>query len=99
MIALTAILRAKSGEEERLRELLVDVCARVERHEPGTAAYFIGRDPDEPTVFTTYERYVDRAAMDAHNASPAVKAFFDVATEVLDGAAVIHVTDEIAAKS
>ena len=98
MIALTAILRAKSGEEERLRELLMDVFAQVERDEPGTAAYFIGHDPDEPTVFTTYERYVDRAAMDAHNTSPAVKAFFEVATDVLDGAAVIHVTEEIAAK-
>jgi quinol monooxygenase YgiN len=99
MIALTAILRAKSGEEERLRELLMDVFAQADRHEPGTAAYFIGRDPDEPTVFTTYERYVDRAAMDAHNASPAVTAFFDVATDVLDGAAVIRVTEEIAAKT
>ena len=98
MIALTAILRAKAGEESRLQRLLTDVFAQVERDEPGTVAYFIGRDPDEPSVFTTYERYVDRAAMDAHNASPAVQAFFDVATDVLDGAAVIRVTEEIAAK-
>lgn len=99
MIALTAIIRAKAGQEERVLGLLNDVFAHVESNEPGTISYFIGRDPKDPAVFTTYERFFDQAAMDAHNASPPVAAFFAVAEEVLDGPVTIAVTDEIAAKT
>lgn len=98
MIALTAILRVKKGHEATVRAALVDVVEHVRAREPGTLGYFAGQDPDDPCVLTTYERYRDRAALEAHNGSEAVADFFDIAKPLLDGDPIVRVTEEIAVK-
>ncbi len=95
MIVLTAIIRIQKGHEETVKKELLRVADYAASEEPGTVAYYCGQDPDDPTVFSTYERYRDRAAMDTHNGSDAVAAFFAIAKPLLDGEVIIQVSEEI----
>lgn len=98
MITITAILRARKGAEATLRQALLDVAAHVARNEPDTVDFFISQGRDDPTVLTTYERFTDEAAMDRHNGSDAVAAFFKVAAPILDGEVVLHTCREASSK-
>ncbi len=98
MITITAIIRAKPGTEETMRQALLDVAANVATNEPGTVGFFISRKADDPAVFTTYERFIDRAAMDMHNDSAVVARFFAIAEPILEGPVVLEVCEEISAK-
>lgn len=98
MITITAILRAKLGAEAELQAALLAVAANVLATEPGTVDFFVSRDAETPAVFTTYERFRDRTAMDTHNGSDAVGAFFAAATPLLDGPVTLHICDEVSTK-
>jgi quinol monooxygenase YgiN len=95
VISITAILRAKPGEEAKLLAALLDVAAHVRANEPDTLGFHVSRDLENPAVFTTYERFADRAAMDAHNGSDAVARFFHIARPILDGPATLHSCHEV----
>jgi len=58
------------GGQTAMREL--DVVRNLRANEPATVGYYISQDTTDPLVFTTYERYLDRTAMDRHNNSEAV---------------------------
>lgn len=94
MICITAIIKAKPGHEAAVHAALVASGAEGAAHESGTLGYHVGRDPANPALFSTYERFVDRAAMDAHNATTG-KRFFDAVGDLLDGPVVFAVTEEI----
>ena len=79
MISISAILRVKPGQEATMREALLEMIESVKRDEPGTVGYYISQSIDEPQVFTTYERFVDRAAMERHNNSAAVAKVIQIA--------------------
>src|SRR5690242_13649091 len=66
MLTITAVIRARKGHEGALQQALLDVARHVRANEPDTVGFFISRDATDPTVFTTYERFTDRAAMDRH---------------------------------
>jgi len=98
MITITAIVRAKQGEETAVRQALLDVAANVRANEPETLGYFISQSEADRCVFTTYERFADRAAMERHNGSAAVARFITVAGPLLDGDVKLFTGAEIAAK-
>ena len=77
----------------------LDVADNVRKNEPGTVDFFVSQDNEDPCVFTTYERFADKAAMDRHNASGAVAHFFEVAKPILDGPVTLITATEISAKS
>ena len=79
MLTITAVIRAQKGEEDTLRRALLEVADNVRANEPDTVGFFISQDLEDPCVFTTYERFTDRAAMDRHNGSAVVAKFFGVA--------------------
>ncbi len=85
MITITAVIRAKSGHEVVMRDALVTVAAHVAANEPETIGFFISQSEEDPCVFTTCERFADKAAMDRHNGSAVVAAFFGIAKPILDG--------------
>ncbi|SFU55882.1 Quinol monooxygenase YgiN [Methylobacterium sp. 174MFSha1.1] len=95
MKTISAILRAKPGAEATLRAALLDVAAHVADNEPDTVGFFVSQDAGDPARFTTYERFVDQAAMDRHNGSAAVARFFAIAQPILDGEVVLVTADEI----
>jgi quinol monooxygenase YgiN len=98
MLTISAIIRAKNGHEATMRQALLDVVSHVRDHEPSTIGYYVSQDVADPRIFATYERYVDQAAMDRHNNSPAVARFFDVAKPIIDGDVILVSANEIASK-
>ncbi|GKQ49160.1 putative quinol monooxygenase [Bradyrhizobium sp. Ce-3] len=98
MLTITAIIRAKKGHEATMRQALLDVVAHVRANEPSTVGYYVSQDVDDPRIFSTYERYLDQAAMDRHNHSAVVTRFFEVAKPSLDGDVIVVLANEIASK-
>ena len=99
MLAITAIIRVKKGCDTDMLEALLEVASSVRANEPTTVGYYISQDVTDPCVFTTYERYVDRAAMDRHNNSEAVARFFGIAKPMIDGEVTLVTGTEVSAKS
>jgi quinol monooxygenase YgiN len=98
MPTITAIIRSRPGEEAAMRAGLLAVAEHVAASEPGTLGFFVSQDPADPCLFTTYERFADRAAMEAHNGSEAVARFFAIARPILAADVVLVTADEISAK-
>ncbi len=80
-----------------MRQALLDVAANVAANEPETKGFFISEDTATPGLFTTYERFVDQAAMDRHNNSDTVARFFGIAQPLLDGDVILQTCQELSA--
>lgn len=98
MLTITAVIRARAGHEEAVERALRAVIAEVKASEPDTVAYVVSRSSDDPTIFTTFERFVDEAAMTRHNDSRAVADFVAATGNSLDGPVVLHACRELDAK-
>jgi len=98
MMTITAIIRAKPGHSETVRRALLGVIDEVRRTEPDTLNYYVSQSADDPNLFTTFERFRDRAAMEKHNNAPAVARFVEVAGPVLADKVVLHTCNEVASK-
>jgi len=99
MLTITAIIRTKRGQEATMRQALLDVAENVRANEPTTIGFYVSQDLQNPCVFTTYERFVDQAAMDRHNTSVTVARFFDIAKPILDGDGTLVTAKEISMKA
>lgn len=95
MITITAIIRAKAGQETTLQDALLEVAAHVAAHEPGTVGFHVAQSLEDNCVFTTYERFVDVAAKDTHNGSDAVARFFATTQDLIEGEVVLHTCREV----
>ena len=98
MISITAVIKVKPGYARVMADALLEVAAHVKDNEPDTVGFFISQDNDDPCVFTTYERFTDTAAMNAHNNSAVVARFFDIARPILAGAVTLIIANEVSAK-
>lgn len=98
MLTITAVIRAKPGREHVVEQALRAVLGHVKANEPGTVAYVVNQDRNDPTVFTTFERFVDAATMTRHNQSQAVADFLAATEDSLDGPIQLHSCRELAAK-
>ena len=99
MLTISAVIRVKKGHEETMRRALLEVAENVRVNEPGTIGFFVSQEQENPSVFTTYERFLDQAAMDAHNDSRVVARFFGIAKPILDGDVILVTSTEISAKA
>ena len=69
-VTVIASLKVKPGMEEEARAALLAAVAPT-RAEPGCLAYDLHQSTSDPTSFLFYERWHDRASLDAHAASAA----------------------------
>jgi len=99
VITITAILRARPGSEAAMERALLDVAAHVAANEPSTIGFFISRKLDDPAIFTTYERFANHAAMDAHNNSAAVARCYEIVRPILAADVVLETCEELSAKA
>jgi quinol monooxygenase YgiN len=97
MLTITAVIRAKKGSEQIVKDALLMVADNVRRNEPDTIDFFVSQDHTDPCLFTTYERFTDQAAMDRHNGSEASARFFAIAKPVLDGEVILVLANELSA--
>jgi len=68
-----AEINAKPGSESALRDLLVPF-AKSSRKEPGCLVYTLMEVIAEPGRFLTFERWTNKAALEAHMITPQIKA-------------------------
>jgi quinol monooxygenase YgiN len=97
MLTIAAVIRARPGTADTMRQALLDVAGHVQANEPDTIGFFVSQDAADPHVFVTYERFVDRAAMDRHNNSAVVARVFSTAKPPLDGPVTLLTCNEVAA--
>jgi quinol monooxygenase YgiN len=81
-----------------MAQALRNVADHVRVHEPGTVSFFVSQDVASQCVFTTYERFIDKPAMDRHNNSEAVALFFKIAKPILEGDVMLITSTEICVK-
>jgi quinol monooxygenase YgiN len=85
VIAVTARLRARHGEEQTLAAALRALAQAVRAEEPGCLLYRVARSKHDPQLFVVLERYRDDEALAAHANSAhyceAVPALLDLLEE------------------
>ena len=74
IVVLVPEFHAKSGRESELRGRLVRLAA-LSRREAGCLEYTLLEDPSDPARLSIFERWVDRDALDAHDATSYVREF------------------------
>lgn len=95
MHTLTAIIRAQKGSEALVHAELLKVGLYVKEYEPKTIGYFVAQDLEDPCVFSTYERFTDKAAMEQHNDGAGAQGFFAAANNFLDGEVIVVTAKEV----
>ena len=95
MYTVTTIIRAHKGSEALVYAQLLKVGAYAQEYESATIGYYVAQDLEEPCVFTTYERYTDKAAMEMHNNGAGTQEFFVATSNHLDGEVIIVAAKEI----
>ena len=95
MHALTAIIRAQKDSEALVYAELLKVGAYAREHEPDTIGFFVAQDLEDPCVFTTYERFIDKTAMERHNNGAGSQSFFAAVNNFLDGEVIVVIAKEV----
>ncbi|CAD6439443.1 ded0aac4-fbad-4099-a19a-16c0bfbaea6a [Sclerotinia trifoliorum] len=77
-IDLIAIIYPKEGKADRVAELLNEISQYIKANEPGTLKYEVNKEVNKKSgaeEIILVESYKDKAAITAHGASEAFKAF------------------------
>ncbi len=98
MLTVIAKLKVQPGKETEFERACRVMIEHVKTAEETTATYVLHRARKDPTTFLFYERYRDRAALDAHSQSPQMATLFSTIGPMLDGAPVIETYEEIDGK-
>ncbi len=72
-IILTAIVKAKPGQEEAVKEVLLGMVEPT-RKEPGCLCYNLHQSKSDKTQFMFYAQWASKKAIDAHGKTPHMKA-------------------------
>ena len=72
-IILTATVKAKPGQEEAVKEVLMALVEPT-RKEPGCLCYNLHQSKSDKTQFMFYEQWASKEAIDAHGKTPHMKA-------------------------
>jgi quinol monooxygenase YgiN len=98
MVTVVAKLKVQAGKEadfERAARVMIE---HVKSAEHSTLTYVLHRARKDPTTFLFYERYTDRAGLDAHSQSPQMATLFSAIGPMLDGPPQIEMYEEIDGK-
>ena len=75
MLTVVAILKAQPGKEAELEDLMSRMAVAT-RQEPGNRRYDLFRSVEEPSTYLLYEKYDDKAALEAHGKSAHFREIF-----------------------
>ena len=82
LLTVVAVLKAKPGKEEELRQALLDLVG-PSRAEGGCIQYDLHVSTEKPGEFVFFEKWMDRAALEAHRHRPHLQAFGSRKEELL----------------
>ena len=83
-LILIARMRAKSGQQARLRQELQRLVAPT-RAEPGCITYDLHESQADPAEFMFYEVWKSPADLEAHFETPHMKAMKKIDHEIIEG--------------
>lgn len=83
MLHLLVSVTVRPDKREQFLAAIAENARASVRDEPGCYQFDVFEDAGNTGHFFYYERYTDRAAFDAHKASPHFAAWRDIAAEVL----------------
>jgi quinol monooxygenase YgiN len=66
-IGIIATLTVAEGKNAEFESVFAELSAAVNANEPGNEFYSLTRSRANPQIYKVLERYVDQAAVDAHN--------------------------------
>lgn len=72
-VILTAMVKARAGEEAAVKEALLSLVGPT-RKEPGCLCYNLHQSKADPTQFMFYEQWASKEALDAHGKTPHMKS-------------------------
>ncbi len=81
-VTVVALLRAKPGKEEALRQALSAMIAPT-RREPGCINYDLHQAHGDPATFVFYENWRSQRDLDEHLKMPYIQAVLSRADELL----------------
>lgn len=88
LLTVVAVMRAKPGREQEVRELLEGLIEPT-RAEEGNVTYALHQGAQDPAVFVFYENWAGQEALDAHFGTPHLQQALPRIPELLDGDLVI----------
>jgi quinol monooxygenase YgiN len=91
---ITAILVAKPGKADALKELLAGMVKPC-RAEPGNLRWDIWQDQADPNRFVLDELYVDSDAVAAHRATPHFQNYVSKIADLADRTAIVSAPVEV----
>ena len=92
MIIVTGTLHARADSIDELRQLALEHVARS-RAEAGCLEHGVAVDANDGLHLVFFERWADRAALDAHFAVPASREFVRTAARLVAQPPQMHVYD------
>jgi len=95
MLSMTALLRAKKGEEAALERVLCDLARQVAQNEPGCLLYRAARSKHDPQLYVLIERYRDEDALAAHANAEHYREAVPALMACLEGRPEIALFDEL----
>ncbi|SIO95211.1 putative quinol monooxygenase [Vibrio spartinae] len=85
--AVTVVLweaKAKPGREADMKAFIANAVT-ASRHDAGNIDYEAHEVEGEPGVFIIYERWISRAALDAHLGAPRMQSLVPQLMDMMDG--------------
>jgi quinol monooxygenase YgiN len=83
-LTVIAHIRAKPGQESRVREILQGLLSPT-RTEAGCINYDLHQSQTDPALFVFYENWASEAHLEAHSKSSHIQSFRKEAGEILAG--------------
>ena len=93
MIVIVAEMKAKSGQAETLKQLLLSLFPNV-RQEAGVVNYILNQHATEKERFLFYERYASLAVKEAHMKTAYLHAVLEKAKDLLAVSPVVEVYED-----
>jgi quinol monooxygenase YgiN len=86
LITFFAVMRARAGREDELRDVLVTM-TEASHDDGGYVNYDLHQGTEDPRVFCFYENWTTPELQAKHAAAPHVEAFASRMDELLEGGA------------
>lgn len=96
MIGVLATLRVRDGKRNDFEQMFEELAQQVRRDEPGNLLYQLYSSRTEPNTYKVLEIYSRDEDLDAHRASPHLRAAGAALMQLLSDAPSIEVLDGVA---
>ena len=94
-IYLTVIIKSKPGSADQLKTLLLEL-VKGSRSEEACRQYDLHQSTSDSNTFIFQEEWASKEGLDLHNTQPHIKQFGEASREILDGEAIVYLTNKLA---